>query len=505
MTMEFNAADRPMTDGGFNVLVSETTTPHMNALKRLIDASSKIPGLTLVSPNNLEILESLGKGLDLIISGPERLASLTCAALPAMANCGLVLVVTHSLTSIRKLKNRFEDLHIRTQSFDLAPSKPEKRSIWEALDRDEIQILIVTPGRLASRRFRERLKRRETSLIIIDQAHLMSPWSHRFEPNYRFLGSYLTSFNNKQKKPTQKVALVWNTNARISHDLSKLLALRTPTLGRLTPCSQPTFAIESKIVSSDCERTDILTNELDSCEGQIVIYCNTIRQLFDSEKILIKKGYKFAVNRPGLDEFLKSNIRKRFESGEIQVLLTIGPFLSDLESTQGLDRIIFNGLPDSPESLAKEIFTIDDRNAVNVRILSSEKDYFHHRFLIDKNYPDTLVMRACVEGVRDVFGSKQAVTPEALVAHVKMATPYPGDDIEHCIQVLFREGVLEKLFDNDSQTMFVNFALSIEDEANFWHEYPLRKIDHVSRLDRMRELSNKNNDYARYLKSMIRV
>lgn len=505
MTMEFNAAGSPATDGGFDVDMSEVSTSDRHVLERLINASTQIPGLTLVTPSNLEILESLGHGHDLIISGPERLASLTCAALPTIAGCGLVLVVTNSMASIRRLKNRFESLQIRTESFDLAPSKPEKRNIWEALDREEIQILIATPGRLASRRFRERLKRRNTSLIIVDQAHLMSPWSHRFEPNYRFLGSFLASFQN-QSKPTQKIALVWNPNARINHDLTKLLGLQKPIHGRLTACSQPGLGLESKVAASDAERFGILNSQLDISEGQGVIYCNNIKQLFDVEKLLSEREEAFAIIRPGLDEFHIFDVRKRFESGEVRIVATIGPFLSDIDSAPGLEFVIFNGMPESPESLAREVLTVDDASFIRSIIITSEKDYFQHRFLIDKNYPDALVMRACVQGVRDVFGSKPAVTPDALISHVKMATPFSDEDVEQCVQVLFREGVLEKVFDNDTQTMFVKFSLSLEEEeANFWHEYPLRKIDHVARLDQMRQFASKEGDCARHLQNLIRT
>ena len=502
--MEFNAAGSPATDGGFDVDVSEVSTSGANVIERLINASAQIPGLTLVTSSNLEILESLGHGHDLIVSGPERLTSLTCAALPAIAHCGLVLVVTNSMASIRRLKNRFENLKIRAESFDLAPSKPEKRDIWEALDREQIQILIVTPGRLSSRRFRERLKRRNMSLIIVDQAHLMSPWSHRFEPNYRFLGSFLASFGTPDK-PTQKIALVWNPNARINHDLSKLLGLKNPIQGRLTAGAQPILELESKLPACEGERQTLINQKIDIHPGQGVIYCNTIKQLFDTEKLLLERCEEFAVIRPGLDEFQLFSIRKRFEAGQTRIVAAIGPFLSDIDSAPGLEFVIFNGMPDSPESLAREVFSIEDTNYIKATIINSEKDYFQHRFLIDKNYPDALVMRACVQGVRDVFGSKIAVTPDALVAHVKMATPYSDEDVEQCIQVLFREGVLEKVYDNDTHTIFVKFSLSLEEEANFWHEYPLRKIDHVARLDKIRQFVAKDGDCAKHLQGLIRT
>jgi hypothetical protein len=161
-------------------------------------------------------------------------------------------------------------------------------------------------------------------------------------------------------------------------------------------------------------------------------------------------------------------------------------------------------MPDSAETMARELFGVEDSRFIRSIVICSEKDYFQHRFSIDKNYPDALVMRACVQGVRDVFGSKTSVIPETLVTHVKMATPFPGDDVEQCLQVLFREGLLEKTVDHDTGTMYVRFSLSPEEEASFWHEYPIRKIDHIARLDRMREFSSKEGDRARHLQSLIR-
>jgi hypothetical protein len=52
--------------------------------------------------------------------------------------------------------------------------------------------------------------------------------------------------------------------------------------------------------------------------------------------------------------------------------------------------------------------------------------------------------------------------------------------------------------------MYVTFSLSAEDEASFWHEYPLRKIDHVARLDQIRDFAAKDGDKSRQLLNLIR-
>jgi superfamily II DNA helicase RecQ len=503
MSMYYNAASCPDSNDGFSAESLQSSLSGHDVLGRLVDASTKIPGLTSVSPENLEVIEHLGSGRDLIVTGPDRLASITCAALPAIVGCGLVVVVAHSMNSIRRMKTRFEGLKITTESFDLAPTKAEKREIWERMDRRDVQILLVTPGRLASHRFRDRLRRRVISIVIVDQAQLMSPWSHKFLPYYRFVGPFLASLQSHLGRP-QKIAIVWNPNARMTHDLTKLLELNNPYEGRLLPDATPGYGVECMTGPSDPDRAKIILQELNRSGGQGVIYCNSIKQLFDTTHLLESKNEEFAVIRPGMDEFTTTGVRQQFESGQLRIAVVIGAFLSEIENTQGLEFVIFNGMPDSAETMARELFGVEDSRFIRSIVICSEKDYFQHRFSIDKNYPDALVMRACVQGVRDVFGSKTSVIPETLVTHVKMATPFPGDDVEQCLQVLFREGLLEKTVDHDTGTMYVRFSLSPEEEASFWHEYPIRKIDHIARLDRMREFSSKEGDRARHLQSLIR-
>lgn len=504
MSMDLNAASCSTGEPSYSAESLDGSPRGQDVLGRLVNASSCIPGLTSVSSENLEVIEHLGKGRDIIVSGPDRLASVTCAALPAAAGCGLVVVVTHSIQSIRRMKARFSAINVTTESFDLAPTKVEKRQIWDRMDRSEIQILLVTPGRLSSQRFRERLRRRDISIVIIDQAQLMSPWSHKFLPNYRFVGSFLASLQTQIKRP-QKIAIVWNPNARVTHDLTKLLCLDNPYQGRLVPETVPGFGIECLTAATDADRIAIIEQELNRSGGQGVIYCNSIKQLYDTTELLTRKGEEFALVRPGIDDFTATKTKHQFEAGEIRVVVSIGPFLSELENTQGVEFVIFNGMTDSTETLGKEIFGIEDSGFVRALVICGEKDYFYHRFSIDKNYPDALLMRACFQGVRDVFGSKSAVTLETLSTHIKMATPYPGDDVNQCLQVMFREGLLEKVVDQETGTDYVSFSVSPEEEANFWHEYPLRKIDHVTRLDKMRDFASKEGDRARLLRSMIRL
>ena len=143
------------------------------------------------------------------------------ARLRRQAGSGPALIVSPLLALMRDQVAAAERAGVRAVSISSANAQAWGE-IRTALDRDEVDVLLVSPERLNNPAFRdEQLPAlvERCGLVVVDEAHCISDWGHDFRPDYRRIRDLLS----RLPEGTPVLATTATANARVVADVEEQL------------------------------------------------------------------------------------------------------------------------------------------------------------------------------------------------------------------------------------------------------------------------------------------
>lgn len=150
----------------------------------------------------------------------------------------------------------------------------EWKGVEARLERNEIDILLISPERLANEHFRTEVLAgiaANISLLVVDEAHCISDWGHDFRPHYRLLERVVRALPPN----VRLLATTATANNRVMDDLAAVLGPDlTVSRGDLNRSS---LTLQTIKLPSQAERLAWLAERLSSLEGSGIIYTLTVR------------------------------------------------------------------------------------------------------------------------------------------------------------------------------------------------------------------------------------
>jgi ATP-dependent DNA helicase RecQ len=153
-------------------------------------------------------------------------------------------------------------------------NKDEWAAVEAAIREDRVDILLISPERLANERFRAEVLGRiapRIGLLVIDEAHCISDWGHDFRPHYRLLERIVR--NLPANLPL--LATTATANDRVMSDLQEVLG---PGLSVLRgDLNRPSLRLQTIRLPQQSERLAWLAANVPSLPGHGIIYTLTVR------------------------------------------------------------------------------------------------------------------------------------------------------------------------------------------------------------------------------------
>jgi ATP-dependent DNA helicase RecQ len=146
-------------------------------------------------------------------------------------------------------------------------------TIEDRLADDEIDVLLVSPERLANPGFGRRVMGALTGklgLLVIDEAHAVSDWGHDFRPDYRRVADTVRSLNPE----TPVLATTATANGRVTEDVASQLGDSTLVLrGALARTSLQLAVIDTL---TPLQRYAWVVENLSRLPGSGIVYTLTV-------------------------------------------------------------------------------------------------------------------------------------------------------------------------------------------------------------------------------------
>ena len=223
---------------------------------------------------------------------------------------GPALLISPLLSLMRNQIAAAERMGVRAVTIN-SDNTEDWADVEAMIRRDEVDVLLVSPERLANEGFRGRVLAAigdRISLLVIDEAHCISDWGHDFRPHYRLLERLVPTLPLNLRLLTTTAT----ANDRVMDDLGTVLGpdlkVSRGDLGR------PSLTLQTIRLHTRAERLAWLAERVPALPGSGIIYTLTVRDAGQVAAWLKSKGLNVEAytgqtgdRRPELEQALLDN------------------------------------------------------------------------------------------------------------------------------------------------------------------------------------------------------
>ena len=221
----------------------------------------------------------------------------------------------------------------------------------ERIARDEIDLLLIAPERLANAGFRRRVfdtMQQRAFALVCDEAHCISDWGHDFRPDYRRLRRLLADLPSW----TPVLATTATANQRVTDDVAAQLG--DDTLVLRTPLDRESLHLSVVDLPDDAHRLAWLAETLDEIPGSGIIYCLTVDQAQTAADWLRSRGHRVAAYTGAVDADARLEMEAALRANEMKALVATSALGMGFDKGD-LAFCVHLGLPPTPVAYYQQV------------------------------------------------------------------------------------------------------------------------------------------------------
>lgn len=310
--------------------------------------------------------------------------------------------------------------------------------IIAALDRDDVDVLLVSPERLNNPAFRENQLPElvsRTGLLVVDEAHCISDWGHDFRPDYRRLRDLVA----RMPQGVPVLATTATANQRVVTDVAEQLSSGGQHVVTIRgPLARQSLRLGVLQLPSNTERLAWLLTHLGDLPGSGIVYTLTVSAAEDIARLLRDAGHNVLAYTGRTDPAERERAEAALKSNEVKALIATSALGMGFDKPD-LGFVVHVGAPSSPVAYYQQVGRAGRAtDHADVLLLPGEEDQAIWQYFATASMPNEQAAHAVIEALQS---SDRVLSTPALESRVDLKRT----TLELLLKVLDVDGAVQRV------------------------------------------------------------
>ena len=395
-------------------------------------------GYPAFRPLQEDIIHSVCSGKDTLGLMPTGGGKSITFQVPALAMEGICLVITPLIALMRDQVDNLRRAGIKATAVYSGMGRQEIAAELDACISGQYKFLYVSPERLASGLFREKLQAMNVCLLVVDESHCISQWGYDFRPSYRHIADI-----REQLPGVPVLALTATATPEVVDDIQERLLFKEKNVF-LKSFTRPNLAY---IIRRTEDKLNTLLYILGKVPGTAIVYTRSRKQTKEAALFLQQAGISADFFHAGLNREEKAIRQHRWKNNECRVIVATNAFGMGIDKPD-VRLVVHLDMPGSLEEYFQEAGRAgrDSRKAFAVS-LCTDMDSFQLKKRIDDEFPEKRLIGQVYEALGDYYqiqeGHGKDIIHGFALADFCSACQLPPLQVHHALKLLELSGYIE--------------------------------------------------------------
>jgi ATP-dependent DNA helicase RecQ len=281
-------------------------------------------GLQSFRPGQREAVSAALAGRDSLVVMPTGGGKSLCYQLPALADIGLVVVVSPLIALMADQWRRLKEAGVSATMLASGMEEGHNAQALRDIRAGVTQLVLAAPERFASGAFRDALAQRNVALFVVDEAHCVAEWGHDFRPDYLRLHDAIAGLG----RPAVMAATATAT-PRVAEEIAARLGLRDWVSVR-SGFDRPNLTFDVVSVEGKGavarKRAALLHVLSDPQARPAIVYCGTRKDTDEVKGLIAGEGIATVAYHAGMAPEARRKSQDAFMEGRAEVVVATNAF-----------------------------------------------------------------------------------------------------------------------------------------------------------------------------------